>query len=330
MKTKRWNCPNCEMSSSRHWNVKRHIQRRHRTMGEPLSYDTMQYYKDMTPQNLRFPLVYSHHTPLFFPTPKEKPHKNFSDLLEHQFLEPIRKVVELKNLLSQLSTIQPQQRIMSAGGVYPHTPSMTFDSGESNNYLSEESSLDKESDSEIVGYRGHVCGKCSTIGIDTIFRHKDRESGQVETTHTCNSKRLANTQVEPNKDKTINDLYEKLPEVIKKKVNSWTENSAYLVAIEMPPMVALKNSFEITPNNENHWAARAIKDKQTILNDEELSDFLCKVGNATYASFKVILPSSQEEQQQESSTCRYLMIITDNKVNLSFEQLLQYIADLSR
>jgi hypothetical protein len=101
-------------------------------------------------------------------------------------------------------------------------------------------------------------------------------------------------------------------------VNSWTENSAYLVAIEMPPNVALNNCFEITPNNENYWAARAIKDKQTILNDEELSDFLCKVRNATYASFKIILPSSQEEQQQESSTCRYLMIITDNKINLSF------------
>jgi hypothetical protein len=118
-----------------------------------------------------------------------------------------------------------------------------------------------------------------------------------------------------------------------KKVNSWTENSAYLVAIEMPPNVALKNSFEIMPNNENHWAARAIKDKQTILNDEELSDFLCKVRNATYASFKVILPSLQEEQQQqqqESSTRCYLMIITDNKINLSFELLLQYMADLSR
>jgi hypothetical protein len=73
---------------------------------------------------------------------------------------------------------------------------------------------------------------------------------------------------------------------------------------------------------------RAIKDKQTILNDEELSDFFCKVRNTTYASFKVIRSSSQ--QQESSSTSHYLMIITDNKINLSFELLLQYIADLSR
>ena len=173
-------------------------------------------------------------------------------------------MVEYKNLISQLSTIQPQQqqRIVPGGDrvLYPNVPSMTFDTEESiNNNLSEESSLDNENDSGIVGYRGHVCEKCSIISIDTIFRHKDGESGQVETTHTCNSKRLDNAQLERNKDKTINDLYEKLPEVMKKKVNSWTENSAYLVAIEMPPNVALNNCVEITPNNENHWAQEQSK-----------------------------------------------------------------------
>jgi hypothetical protein len=334
MKTKEWNCPTCEMSSTRNWNVKRHIQRRHGTMGEPVSCDTMHYHKDTNPQNLRFPFAYFHDTSLSFLARKEKPHKNFLDLLEDQILQPLRKVVEYKNLVSQLSTIQPQQqqRIMPGddGILYPSMPSMTFDTEESNNNLYEESSLDNENDSEIVGYRDHICEKCSIISIDTIFRHKDGESGHVETTHTCNPKRLDDAQLEPNKDKTINHLYEKLPEVMKKKVNSWTDNSAYLVAIEMPPNVAVNNCSEITPNNENHWAARAIRDKQTILNDEELSDFLCKVRNATYASFKVISPSSQQQQQQqESSTCRYLMIIIDNKIKLSFELLLQYIADLS-
>jgi hypothetical protein len=98
MKTKNWNCPNCEMSSTRHGNVKRHIKRRHRTMDEPVSNDTMQYYKDMNPQNFRIPLAYSHHTSLSFLSRKEKPHKNFSDFLE-QILQPLRKVVEYKNLL---------------------------------------------------------------------------------------------------------------------------------------------------------------------------------------------------------------------------------------
>jgi hypothetical protein len=327
MRTK-WSCSNCQMSSDRHYNVRRHIQRRHGGIGEPVSDDTLQYYKDINPQNYLFPIGYSRHASLSFLTRKEKPRKNFSDVLEHQFLQPVRKVVELKNLISQLSNIQ-QQRIASGGGVYTSMPSTTFDSSESRNNLSEESSLDNEDDLEVVGYRGHVCEKCTIINIYTIFRHNDGENGQIETTHTCNSKLLDDAQLKPDKDKTITDLYEKLPEIMKKKVNSWTENSAYLVAFEMPPNVALNNCFEITPTDDNHWATRAIKHKRTTLTDKELSDFLHKVRDSTYAAFKVISPSSQQQQHELSSRC-YLMIITDNKINLSFALILQYIIDLSR
>jgi hypothetical protein len=322
----KWNCPHCEMSSTRQWNLRRHIARRHGGMDESGMYGTTQYYKDMNPENFGFPFAYSHYKSLSFLTQKEKSDKKFSDVLENQILQPLRKLVEYKNLISQLSTTQPkQQRIAPVGGVYTNIPSTTFDSGESNNNLSEHFRFDD--DLAIVGYRGHVCEKCSIISIATIFRYKDGESGQIETKHTCNSKRLDDAQLEPNNDKTIADLYEKLPELMKKKVNSWTKNSAYLVASEIPANVALNNCFEITPTNENHWAARAIKDKQTILNDDELSDFLCKVRDSTYAAFKVITSSSQ--QQQESSTRCYLMIITDSKINFSVELLLQYIADLS-
>jgi hypothetical protein len=332
MRTK-WNCSSCQMSSDRLYNVRRHIQRRHGGMGEPVSYNSRQCYKDTNPENFHFPFAYSHHVPSSSLIRKENSDKNFSDFLEHQILQPLRKIVEVKNLISQLSTIQPQQqRIMSGDGVYPTIASTTFDTSESNNNLSEYSrSEDYVNDySEIVGYRGHVCEKCTIINIDTIFRHNDGESGQIETTHTCSSKRLADAQLKLDKDRIIiTDLYKKLPEVMKKKVNSWTKNSAYLVAMEMPPTAALNNCFEINPTDDSHWAVRAIKDKQTILNDEELSDFLCKVRDSTYAAFKVIAPSSQQQQQQESSTRCYLMIITDNKIELSVELLLQYIADLS-
>jgi hypothetical protein len=323
MKTKIWNCPNCEMSSKRHGNVKRHIQRRHRTMGEPVSYDTMQYYKDMTPQNFRFPLAYSHHTSLSFLTPKEKPHKNFSDFLEDQILQPLRKVVEYKNLVSQLSTMQQQTGIMPDCGVYPSMPSMTFDRAESNDNLSGYSRFEDNDDySEIVGYRGHVCERCLIINIDTIFRLNYRENGQIEAKHRCNSKLLDDARLEPDKDKIITNQYKRVSEIMKKNVNSWTNNSAYVVSIEIPPNAAVNNCFEITPTDENHWAARAIKNKQTILIDEEILDFLCKARNATCAYFKVSSPYSRQQQQQEFSTRCYLMMITDSKIKDSFAQLL--------
>jgi hypothetical protein len=58
-------------------------------------------------------------------------------------------------------------------------------------------------------------------------------------------------------------------------------------------------------NKQNNWIARAIRDKLTILNDEELEDFCQKVKHATFAFFKV-------KTDDEGSTHFYLMTITNN------------------
>ena len=42
----KWNCPNCPMSSTRHWNVLRHINRWHAGLGRPVSNYARQYRTD--------------------------------------------------------------------------------------------------------------------------------------------------------------------------------------------------------------------------------------------------------------------------------------------
>ena len=59
MKSK-WNCSNCQMSSSRHYNVKRHILRMHDGMGEPVNDNTIEYYREANRHYLRFPLDQFH------------------------------------------------------------------------------------------------------------------------------------------------------------------------------------------------------------------------------------------------------------------------------
>ena len=100
MKSK-WNCPKCEMSSSRHYNVERHTLRIHNGIGEPMNYSAMQYYRERDRHNFRFPSDHFNHVSLSPLTQKEKSHKNFSALLEDQFLQPLSKIVEIRNLLSQ-------------------------------------------------------------------------------------------------------------------------------------------------------------------------------------------------------------------------------------
>jgi hypothetical protein len=47
----KWNCPNCPMSSTRHWNVLRHINRWHVGLGLPVSNCARQYRTDVDPQS---------------------------------------------------------------------------------------------------------------------------------------------------------------------------------------------------------------------------------------------------------------------------------------
>jgi hypothetical protein len=87
-----------------------------------------------------------------------------------------------------------------------------------------------------------------------------------------------------------------LPEYLKKTIKGWTKNKAYLTAIELPcypPDNAIKLMQTINPQNsitlqysnekiielvspsneQNDWATRAINNKLTTLNDEEIRDF---------------------------------------------------------
>jgi hypothetical protein len=79
---------------------------------------------------------------------------------------------------------------------------------------------------------------------------------------------------------------------MKKTVKSWTNNQTRIVAIEVPSHTTANNCFDLSPTNENHWAARVVKDKQAFLNDEELSEFLQKVRNATCAFFRINIEGS--------------------------------------
>ena len=307
------------MFSTRHWNVERHIQRRHGGRFEPVSDDIIYYNKKIKTENTRFPLGQSQSTPLSFVTLKEN--SRFTHFVEDKLLLPLRKAVEYKNLLNQLSLLQQQQPTTVPVSVHYETqPHMTFDV-HSTNTISGSNNIEwhlRLNDLTIIGYRADVCQKCLIIYTYALFSNKNAKSEIVATKHKCNSKRLSDAEHEIDKHKIITALYETLPKVLKKTVKSWTKNTPFVVAIEMPLNFTANNIFDITPTNETHWASRAIKYQQQILNDQDLTDFLNKVKNTTCAFFKV-LPLYQQQQKQQESTCHYyLMMITDNKIKDSF------------
>jgi hypothetical protein len=290
MKTKEWNCPNCEMSSKRHGNVKRHIQRRHRTMGEPVSYDTMQYYKDMTPQNFRFPLAYSHHTSLSFPTPKEKPHKNFSDLLEDQILQPLRKVVEYKNLLAQLEPTFPSSS-GSPNVAYQEVSTVDFEDMYRIYNISNIFETPFPPDSwMIIGIKGRVCQNCLNQFYIPLFFKFQGKNEIFQPQHECYEFNLPYSSEET--EEVLNTSNISLTKQMMQLIKTWLQGKDYLILAkeigEYYPVIG-----DIDADQKDHWSARAIRNKLTTLKDDnELTDFLAKTNNSTFGMFKVY--SSQQ------------------------------------
>jgi hypothetical protein len=70
-------------------------------------------------------------------------------------------------------------------------------------------------------------------------------------------------------------------------VNNWTKNQNYLFAIEVPNPWADCIDLAIPADDNNHWAARAIKNNHISLSDDEFIDFLQKVKNSTFAVFRI-------------------------------------------
>ena len=279
------------MSSTRRWNLERHISRWHGGSGQPFNNDRILYDGLLQQQQILPTTSY-----ISNPDSTQKSYKKF-DLFVDRILKHYHTLVEIKNLRDQFST--RQQQWMMPSGVYPSIQSTTFNRVESStisgtNNLSEQYIFDDDY-SKIVGYIGHVCEKCLIIDINIIYCHEDEQNGQIEMKHQCSSQTLNDAQqkLKPDKDKIITNLYEKLPELMKKKVNSWTNNQTRIVAVEVPSShSAVNNCFDLSPTNENHWALRVVKDKQAFLNDEELSEFLYKVRNTTCAVFRINIEGS--------------------------------------
>jgi hypothetical protein len=122
-------------------------------------------------------------------------------------------------------------------------------------------------------------------------------------------------------------LHDKFPMIIKQRVNSWTGNNSYLVAVKLPshPEESIKLSnpadtanpaivFQYSKqtqvtvkltsknNNKSDYMIRAITQGKTLLRDEELTDLVQKIRNATFGVLKVRHDNTynmQSELQQQ-------------------------------
>jgi hypothetical protein len=200
-----------------------------------------------------------------------------------EFIEPFKKLLEFQKVVGEL--VRSNQH-----SSYPRPYPVNYQYPlyfPPSNYSSLQSMV---FDPLVVGYLAYVCKNC--VVIDPLPMCLT-SLGLFQTRHECSPQRLQDVNNILDKEKKISQLYADVPEVMKKVVNRWTNNQNYVFTVEVQKEgISNHNVVDldiITTTDKNSWAARAIKYKQTMLTDEELSDFLRRSNYNTLSYFKVPL-----------------------------------------
>jgi tetratricopeptide (TPR) repeat protein len=347
-----WYCPHCSQASTRHWNLKTHIRRKHQGKGEPIGEDEWHFTPTTTPTTMHFiPDMMSLQNnnnyglnsqvhPMTFSTAyhkKEEDTYKKRDLLEEiiQLWRPkvkqIKEILEIRNLVSQIqyasSQQQQQQPVIGSipvGGFSlpssidelaspPPPPPMTF---------TPETDPLKD---RIIGYTGFVCETC-LANVPLAIYHFKENGKQVSAGHFCVPDRFLKMQgvVVKEKQNIINDLHRTLSEEIKKAVKVWTNNeNIYLISRRLPRIPENNTGFAtLLPSNidkDHHWARRLIKENQILLNDNELLDYIRSANNKTFEYFYIQV--NQDKQPEP-----YFMFISKDPIlpRLEHKSLLLY------
>ena len=222
MRKEPYRCPHCHQICSRHWNMKVHIRRRHRRIGQPIGSASQSISPEFIPSmnnlgtngrylHLEASPDYVHHPselysdkleesplPLTLPPPTSK-EKDASNKL----LETIGEAVEFKKMLSkQIQSFSSHSN--SFLGQLPDTVGLT---------MSLFSGIKTEAPPNLVnynyalhfcnilirnrnvGFRGHICYNCFECWVDLLYSNSEQQIKSLinstnSFTHTCNSKKV--------------------------------------------------------------------------------------------------------------------------------------------
>jgi len=195
--------------------------------------------------------------------------------------------------------------------------------------------------SEIFGYRAKSCRNCGEVVLGIVYFDNETNDGEEEE-NACNGNFQHYFQSNTSEETEAKILASTIKQGA--EFDSWIgKHPSYLnttrlsdpkadkVAVERPgeqnkKYLTIKCSegnqieLDLTKQEPNHWAARAIRDNNPIVLDPyEFDEFLNVVRNATYGVFKVHNESKTEFYFMAVSTFPVRVITRTNKENHSNE-----------
>jgi hypothetical protein len=288
----KWSCPQCPMTSTRRWNVLRHIGTYHRSMSQPVS-----PYEKSNPAYQTFresaPFQYPN---TIFDTASYSPDPRGPNPLQTQYLDNtisvLKKQVEVKDLLNQL--LLPNPTISR----YSSTPYSKH------NYSQNGEPFDVEV-STILGYEGYVCNKC-LIGYCREV-HCNKQGELLQTVHKCdpeNVRSLKDDSLKKSSSQPRCDLINEMKRAIKK----WIDPVS-IYADKVGPVMIDAHFTRLDITDLNHWALCSITNKTNNLSDQELADFLINSQYNTYGFYDIHLL----HHKQDISLGKYLIFLSKRK-----------------
>jgi hypothetical protein len=302
MKFPKYSCSGCGKPSSRKWNLARHITNSHAGIGNCISnwgFDTCTYDTYWSKWANRAK------------GEKENSHYIRPELVR-QFLSPGNELIERKPMLDYQRIITEEflreiAKMIGSSFQATQTTMSPFSHKSSHWSPQPNSNVNTASDLQIFGYRGYVCNKCLISGTYYVGFPDAPGQGRLDGVHFCDPEKVSAAGELVDRFGWYRFLRNKIPLLIKQKVNSLTGQNNILVALKLssPPeeIIKLRNIAHpekpgiifiyskerhliLEPNKEtktkSNYLIRAIKDGTTLLKDDELTDFLEDIGNATF------------------------------------------------
>jgi hypothetical protein len=287
------------MSSSRLWNVKRHLYTKHNGIGEPICNETNSSSNNVNIKAYSSPRINYRYPNDLNPIPKSfHKHHDFAE----ETLNFLRKMVEYKNLLAQL---RPTFSRASDNPNLAYHGLSTSNFGDIHHTYKISNMFEKPFPPDhwiIIGIKGRICKDClNNIYVPVFFKFEGNNE-IFEPQHECDEIDLLFSAEE--REEVLNISNTNLTKQMMKLINVWVQDENCLIiaseiAHEHFPVIG-----DINADQTDHWSARAIRDKLTTLKDDnELKDFLTKTYNSTFGLFKVY------SSQQQSTARFYLFMI---------------------
>lgn len=168
-----------------------------------------------------------------------------------------------------------------------------------------------DANKQLFGMTAYICDKCFMMKPKMIYFSDGEKGGLSEQMIYCAVEIPDHIlMMKEKREDYISRLSKGFPQFLKVCVDAWTSRKNSIVAVEVfdPARTSNKITFvlagsggrkfsislqysddksiKLDPSNTGAWALRAIENKHTAVNDQELIEFLGKVNESTFGFFK--------------------------------------------